>query len=90
MSAANETGVTVTDKTIDAAAAEPAKPFLTVVKGNPSDAEVAALVGVFASAGGSDAPADTGPRNLWGTPADRLRPANGMSPSVFPNLAFGY
>jgi hypothetical protein len=69
---------------------ESAKPFLTVVKGNPSDAEIAALVGVFASAGGSDAPADTGPRNQWGTPVDRLRSANGLSPSVFPNLAFGY
>ncbi len=71
-------------------AAEPAKPFLTIVTGNPSDAEIAALVGIFASAGSSGAPADTGPRNLWGTPADRLRSANGLSPSAFPNLAFGY
>ncbi|PYE14740.1 acyl-CoA carboxylase epsilon subunit-like protein [Williamsia limnetica] len=76
--------------TEQAEAMEAAKPFLTVVKGNPSDAEIAALVGVFASAGGSDAPADTGPRNLWGTPSDRLRAATGLGPSVFPNLAFGY
>lgn len=74
----------------EADAVEPAKPFLTVVKGNPSDAELAALIGVFASADGSGAPADTEPRNLWGTPTDRLRSANGLSPSVFPNLAFGY
>lgn len=78
------------DKAIEADATGPGKPFLTVVKGNPSDAELAALIGVFASADGSDAPADTGPRNLWGTPADRLRSANGLSPNVFPNLAFGY
>jgi Acyl-CoA carboxylase epsilon subunit len=78
------------DTVAEATESAPARPFLTVVKGNPSDAEIAALVGVFASAGGSDGPVDTGPRNLWGTPSDRLRAATGLAPSVFPNLAFGY
>jgi hypothetical protein len=71
----------------DAAAA---RPLLRIVKGNPSDAEIAALVGVFASARGGGVEQDTGPRNLWGTPTDRLRAAGGLSPNAFPNLAFGY
>ncbi|PXW29987.1 UNVERIFIED_CONTAM: acyl-CoA carboxylase epsilon subunit-like protein [Williamsia faeni] len=70
--------------------AAPAAPFLTVIKGNPSDAEVAALVGVIAAASGSGAPADPGPRELWGSHADRLRPAGGMAPSAFPNLRWDY
>ena len=70
----------------DAAAHGPAseKPFLTVVSGNPCDEEIAALVGVFASAGGGGG--DTGPvtRNDWGRPTDMHRSTWGM-PSSFPN-----
>lgn len=64
-------------------AAAPAKPFLTVVSGNPSDEDVAVLVSVFASAGGDG---DTGPvtRNDWGRPTDMHRSSWGM-PSSFPN-----
>jgi hypothetical protein len=68
----------------------PERPFLRIVKGNPSPAEIAALVTVVASARGSGDEQDTGPRNLWGTPTDRLRAAGGLAPSAFPNLAFGY
>jgi hypothetical protein len=67
-----------------------AAPFLTVVKGNPTDVEVAALVGVLAAASGSGEPADPGPRNLWGSHTDRLRPAGGLSPTAFPNLRWDY
>jgi hypothetical protein len=79
------------DATDSQAPADPAaRPFLRIVKGNPSAAEIAALVTVVASAQGSNVEQDTGPRNLWGTPTDRLRPSGGLAPSAFPNLAFGY
>jgi hypothetical protein len=68
----------------------PERPFLRIVKGNPSPAEIAALVTVVASGRGSGVEPETGPRNLWGTPTDRLRAAGGLAPNAFPNLAFGY
>ena len=50
-----------------------AAPEIRVIKGNPSDADIAAVVTVLA--GLSGAPADTGPAeiNLWGHPVDKLR-----------------
>ncbi|OHU98530.1 acyl-CoA carboxylase subunit epsilon [Mycobacterium talmoniae] len=52
---------------------EPLQPHLEVLKGNPSDEELAALIAVVGSAGGG-AP-EPGPvdRNLWGHPVDKLR-----------------
>lgn len=46
---------------------------IRILKGNPTDAEIAAVVTVLAGAGG--APAEPGPteRNLWGHPVDKLR-----------------
>ena len=46
---------------------------IRILKGNPTDAEIAAVVAVLAGAGG--APAAPGPieRNLWGHPVDKLR-----------------
>jgi hypothetical protein len=46
---------------------------IRILKGNPSDAELAALLTVLASVGG--APAESGPPeiNLWGHPVDKLR-----------------
>jgi len=46
---------------------------IRVLKGNPTDAEIAAVITVLA--GLSGAPADTGPAeiNLWGHPVDKLR-----------------
>jgi hypothetical protein len=52
---------------------ETAPPFLTVLRGSPSDAEIAALVAILASAGGP--PPLVGPRSLWGDPAFALRGA---------------
>ncbi|MDT5069006.1 MAG: hypothetical protein QOK02_5161 [Mycobacterium sp.] len=47
---------------------------IKIVKGNPTDEEVAALVTVLAGASGGG-PVDEGPqiRNLWGHPVDKLR-----------------
>ena len=49
------------------------EPAIRVLKGNPTDAEIAAVVSVLAGASGGSA--DPGPteRNLWGHPVDKLR-----------------
>ena len=46
---------------------------IRILKGDPTDAEIAAVVAVLTGAGG--APATPGPieRNLWGHPVDKLR-----------------
>ena len=46
---------------------------IRILKGNPTDAEIAALVSVLAGASGCSP--DPGPteRNLWGHPVDKLR-----------------
>ncbi|MBM7366655.1 acyl-CoA carboxylase subunit epsilon [Gordonia hydrophobica] len=63
---------------------KPVRPFLTVVDGNPTDEEIAALVGVFATVGGGSA--DSGPqdRNEWGRPVDLFRQTWGQ-PGSFTN-----
>ncbi|MFT3663105.1 MAG: acyl-CoA carboxylase subunit epsilon [Gordonia sp. (in: high G+C Gram-positive bacteria)] len=61
---------------------EQSAPFLTVVKGSPSDEEIAALTIVLtaaASAGGG-AP-ESGPTDLWGTATDMHRTDWGMPTS---------
>jgi hypothetical protein len=52
---------------------ETSEPAIRILKGNPTDAEIAALVSVLAGASGGSA--DPGPteRNLWGHPVDKLR-----------------
>ena len=63
---------------------KPARPFLSVVNGNPTDEEIAALVGVFAAVGGGSG--DNGPktRNEWGRPVDLFRQTWGQ-PGSFTN-----
>lgn len=51
-----------------------AEPHIQVLRGNPSDAEIAALVAVLGAAGGgSSAEAGVQDCNLWGHPVDKLR-----------------
>lgn len=59
------------DLTIDAPA--PPTPEIHIVKGAPSDDELAALAAVLAGAAG--APVEPGPQELnpWGHPVDKLR-----------------
>ena len=54
---------------------EPAVSEIKIVKGNPTDEEVAALVTVLAGASGGGGQVDEGPyiRDLWGNPVDKLR-----------------
>lgn len=52
----------------------PQEPVIKVLRGQPTDDDLAALVCVLAGASGGGQ-ADTGPvsRDLWGHPVDRLR-----------------
>jgi hypothetical protein len=50
-----------------------AEPHIRVLKGNPTDADIAALVAVLGTAGGGAVEAGPGDRNLWGHPVDKLR-----------------
>jgi hypothetical protein len=49
-----------------------ARPLLRVVKGDPTPEELAALVAVLASRGGSETPVEP-PRSPWGRPGVGLR-----------------
>lgn len=49
------------------------EPRIQVLKGNPTDAELAALITVLSSAGGGAAEPGPTERNLWGHPVDKLR-----------------
>ncbi|ANZ24545.1 hypothetical protein A4U64_07375 [Rhodococcus sp. WB1] len=74
-----------------APAAETAAPeaaaAIRIVKGRPSDVEIAALVAVLAAASGSAAPAgDDRPRETWGDPTRMHRRTAPFSPYSYPNL----
>ncbi|GED97366.1 acyl-CoA carboxylase subunit epsilon [Gordonia crocea] len=59
------------------------KPLLTVVKGNPTATELAALTAVVvARASGGAGESRPAVRNDWGRPVDRLR-RNWASPTSF-------
>ncbi len=49
------------------------EPVIQVLKGNPTDEELAALVAVLSSAGGAAAESGPRERNMWGHPVDKLR-----------------
>ena len=53
-------------------AAQPREPHVVVLRGNPTDAELAALVAVLGSAGGASEP-EQPEQSRWGLPVDRLR-----------------
>jgi hypothetical protein len=67
---------TVTDENPGTGVAEPTaqEPVIKVLRGQPTDDDLAALVCVLAGASGGGQ-ADHGPvsRDLWGHPVDRLR-----------------
>ena len=54
-------------------AAQPHEPHIRVLRGQPTDDEVAALIAVLSSAGGGGG--EPGPRETsrWGLPVDKLR-----------------
>jgi hypothetical protein len=80
----------VTDLPADSAAADAARePFLKVVKGSPSDEEIAALVAVLsaAAAAGSGDPDSGIPPESWGAPTRMHRSVAPFSPYAFPNVS---
>ena len=54
-------------------ATEASEPAIRILKGNPTDAEIAAVVTVLADLGGGAAEPGPIERNLWGHPVDKLR-----------------
>lgn len=48
-------------------------PHIQVVKGEPTEEELAALVAVLGAASGAPAEPREAEQNLWGHPVDRLR-----------------
>jgi hypothetical protein len=60
----------------DTAAQQPHAPHIQVLKGHPTDAELAALIAVLGSAGGG-APPEQQESTRWGLPVNRLRFAMG-------------
>ncbi|WP_306360647.1 acyl-CoA carboxylase subunit epsilon [Nocardia sp. CC227C] len=71
--------------------AEPAHagPVVQVLKGNPTDDELAALVAVLtaAAANAAAAPVATGPTDMWGRPTLLHRGTSPFSPYAFPALS---
>ncbi|WP_425518152.1 acyl-CoA carboxylase subunit epsilon [Nocardia iowensis] len=71
----------------DSAAPAAAEPLFRVVKGNPSDEELAALVCVLSAAANSGASGPTGPADMWGRPTFMHRGTSPFSPYAFPQLS---
>jgi Acyl-CoA carboxylase epsilon subunit len=61
-----------TDETAAAQTPQPPEPRIQILKGNPTDAELGALVAVLSSAGGAPPPAQP-ESTRWGLPVDKLR-----------------
>ncbi|WP_332838796.1 acyl-CoA carboxylase subunit epsilon [Nocardia bovistercoris] len=75
---------------IEAAAAEGAGDHasIRIVKGAPTDLEIAALVCVLsAAAAGGAATSETGPADGWGRPTLMHRGTSPFSPYAFPQLS---
>jgi hypothetical protein len=53
-------------------AVQPHEPHIQILRGHPTDEELAALIAVLGSAGGAPEPAQP-ERTRWGLPVDRLR-----------------
>ncbi|WP_338772386.1 acyl-CoA carboxylase subunit epsilon [Nocardia vulneris] len=67
--------------------AEPGEPFFRVLKGNPSDEEIAALVCVLSAAAEDAAAGSSGPVDMWGRPTFMHRGTSPFSPYAFPQLS---
>ena len=66
---------TVAEQTEDAQSQQQAdhEAHIKVLRGQPTDAEMAALMAIVGTAGGGDADPVVRDRNLWGHPVDKLR-----------------
>lgn len=65
------------------------KPLFRVLKGNPDATELAALTAVITSlASKKRATPDSGERNMWGRPEDRLQRPALYNPNAFRNVTY--
>ncbi len=65
------------------------KPLFHVLKGNPDATEIAALTAVIAAlAAQKRATDDSGDRNMWGRPEDRLQRPALYNPNAFRNVTY--
>jgi hypothetical protein len=71
VSGANE--ATVSDETATEDVKADHEAHIKVLRGEPSDEEMAALMAVLSTAGGGAAEPAVRDRNLWGHPVDKLR-----------------
>ena len=58
-------------------------PLLTVVRGNPTAEEIAAIVMVIGAAGTAAAPDDPRPPEIWGLPTGLHRDGSPFAPRSF-------
>ncbi|MFD3594441.1 acyl-CoA carboxylase epsilon subunit [Nocardia sp. NPDC058640] len=64
------------------------EPLFRILKGSPTDADIAALVAVLsAAAAAPPAGAPSGPADSWGTSTMMHRGTNPFSPYVYPMLS---
>lgn len=64
------------------------KPLFRVLKGNPDATELAALTAVLTALAKRRPDEDSGERNLWGRPEDRLQRHTLYNPNAFRNVNF--
>lgn len=80
----------VADTAVVEAETSNAGPIIQVLKGNPTDDELAALVAVVAAAaaaGANSGSGSQGPADMWGRPTLLHRGTSPFSPYAFPALS---
>lgn len=77
------------DTAVPAVELSSTEPVIRILKGNPTELEVAALISVFAavSASSTGTPVDNGPADHWGRPTFSHRGSAPFSPYAFPALS---
>lgn len=65
-----------------------AAPLFRVLKGNPTDTEIAALTAVLTGVAAAAKQARESERNLWGKKQDPYRRDHLFNPNAFHNLTF--
>ncbi|MGC0364942.1 hypothetical protein ABH922_002926 [Rhodococcus sp. 27YEA15] len=87
-SALGDSAAVADESVTEAAPAETSDaPIIRIVKGSPTDVEIAALVSVLAAATGGEAAPESGlPAETWGDPTQFHRTRAPFSPYAYPLL----
>ena len=64
------------------------KPLFSVLKGNPTPTELAALTAVLTALTQQRPAEESGERNMWGRPEDHLQRTTLYNPNAFRNVTF--